>query len=263
MSEPPSAKNSRRASLEIATHTTLPHAVRWIATGERFLSPEDSAAVRDDPDIEPEQFETARRELLLALRHGAVRARGSSQITPLDVMAEDGYGPLGGYSALGDPDWDELIPQHRETLANVLDPIPVALWNEYYVLWRIGELGYYDDHWEVRIRKITVPADQLLGTFQTGRLGMQQPSKTNRPAERQIHPKEVDSLLKLAIGIAVAQYGYDPRVARSRAVPDIVSDLDDLGIRMDPDTIRKHLRKAAELLPSEALPGDKTNSPKR
>lgn len=64
-----------------------------------------------------------------------------------------------------------------------------------------------------------------------------------------LHPKERDSLLKLVIGMAMGGYSYDPRSSRSDIVGEIESDLDNLGVHLDADTIRKYLRQGAELLP--------------
>jgi hypothetical protein len=72
------------------------------------------------------------------------------------------------------------------------------------------------------------------------------------------HPKGVDvreleSLRKLAIGMAVAGYKYNPTDKRSDKIADIVGDLEKLAIPLDRDTVRKHLKAAAEVLPQDVL----------
>ena len=64
-------------------------------------------------------------------------------------------------------------------------------------------------------------------------------------------PRERESMLKLIIGMAVAGYRFDPKLKRSDSVPEIVNDLEKLGVPLDPDTVRKYLREGAELLPPE------------
>jgi hypothetical protein len=64
-----------------------------------------------------------------------------------------------------------------------------------------------------------------------------------------LHGKERESVLKLIIGMAVGGYGYDPRRGRSDVVAIITSDLAKAGIALDPDTVRKWIKQAAELLP--------------
>lgn len=63
--------------------------------------------------------------------------------------------------------------------------------------------------------------------------------------------KERQTLLKLIIGMAVGGYGYDPKSMRSGNFAEIASDLNKLGLSLDEDTIRKWLRSAADVLPTE------------
>ncbi len=70
--------------------------------------------------------------------------------------------------------------------------------------------------------------------------------------EKPLGTRERDTLLRLIIGMAVSGYGYNPRAIRSDTVTEIVSDLDKQGLHLDPDTVRKWLRVAAESLPPES-----------
>lgn len=76
------------------------------------------------------------------------------------------------------------------------------------------------------------------------------------PPQAQLGARERDSLLKMIIGMAVEQYGYDPRASRNDATAQIAGDLAELGISLDQDTVRKYLKEAAELLPQDALDED-------
>jgi hypothetical protein len=69
--------------------------------------------------------------------------------------------------------------------------------------------------------------------------------------DRPLHTKERDSLLKIAIGLAVRGYGYDPAENRSPAVNQMIDDMADAGISLSVDTLRKFLRAGSEFLPSE------------
>lgn len=71
------------------------------------------------------------------------------------------------------------------------------------------------------------------------------------PIDKALGTRERGSLLKLAIGLAMAGYKYNPQSKRSDAVPDIVGDLERLGIPLDAETIRKYLREGAEMLPGD------------
>lgn len=67
----------------------------------------------------------------------------------------------------------------------------------------------------------------------------------------ELKTREKGTLLKLVIGIAVEQYGYDQDVSRGEAVKNIASDLERVGLSLDRKTIRKWLTEAAELLPRD------------
>ena len=66
---------------------------------------------------------------------------------------------------------------------------------------------------------------------------------------KELGTRERETLLKIIIGMAIKGYGYDPHIKRGDAVPEIVSDLDALGIGVSDDTVRKHLKAAVQLLP--------------
>ena len=60
--------------------------------------------------------------------------------------------------------------------------------------------------------------------------------------------REQKSLLRLATGMAIRKYGFDPRATRSRATAAIAGDLKLAGVRLDEGTVLKFLRQGAELL---------------
>lgn len=66
-----------------------------------------------------------------------------------------------------------------------------------------------------------------------------------------LHPKEKESLLKLVIVLAKEAYRYNPEDKKSPVSGEIAEAADGLGISIDPDTVRKWLKEAAELLPRE------------
>ena len=70
------------------------------------------------------------------------------------------------------------------------------------------------------------------------------------------NPKAVTSLLKMVITMAVKGYGYDPLSSRSQTPTEIVSDIEQLGLSLDADTVRKWLKEGAELIDQEVLRKD-------
>lgn len=61
------------------------------------------------------------------------------------------------------------------------------------------------------------------------------------------HTREKSTLLKLVLGMAKAQYAYDPSQRKSSATSQICDDLDHAGLSLSPKTIRKILKEAAEM----------------
>jgi hypothetical protein len=61
---------------------------------------------------------------------------------------------------------------------------------------------------------------------------------------------ERETLLKILLGMAIAAYQFDPAAKRNAATGSnrgsIATDLEDLGLTVDPDTIRKYLAEAVE-----------------
>ncbi len=52
--------------------------------------------------------------------------------------------------------------------------------------------------------------------------------------------------------MAIKGYAYDPKAKRSDVAQTIADDLASLGIPLDPDTVRKWLKEALEIVPTEA-----------
>lgn len=75
-----------------------------------------------------------------------------------------------------------------------------------------------------------------------------------RPQKKQTGQREADTLRKLVIGLAMVAYGYDPKAVRSEVAAEIVSDLQKRGLTVSDDTVRKHLKECAELLPPPEAP---------
>lgn len=69
--------------------------------------------------------------------------------------------------------------------------------------------------------------------------------------DKPLAKKERESLLKLVIGMAIEGYRYNPAELRNAATSEICKDLDTVGVGLDPDTVRKFLHEAAEMLPKD------------
>jgi len=87
------------------------------------------------------------------------------------------------------------------------------------------------------------------GTAQEALARLQSEFESAKLAAKGLGARERESLLRLVIGMAVKGYGYDPAQRRSDKLPEIVGDLEKVGVPLDADTVRKWLKEAAELLP--------------
>lgn len=68
--------------------------------------------------------------------------------------------------------------------------------------------------------------------------------------------RERESLLRIIIGMAVKKYNFKRVALRNPATGRIASDLQEVGLPLDEDTIRKYLAEAKELLSDGLTEGD-------
>jgi len=65
-------------------------------------------------------------------------------------------------------------------------------------------------------------------------------------AKRDVTGKARSSLLKIVLGLAIADLGYDPKAAKSPTAAEIAKLLGGVGIEIEADTVRKYLAEAAD-----------------
>lgn len=61
--------------------------------------------------------------------------------------------------------------------------------------------------------------------------------------------KEINSLLRMIMGMAKDCYGYDPTVKKGTVTSDIVKAVSAIGLTIDDGTVLKWLKEGAEILP--------------
>jgi hypothetical protein len=88
----------------------------------------------------------------------------------------------------------------------------------------------------------------VLGIGKKSKLG-----RSNAADDKLLDPRERSTMLKLIIALAVNGYGYDPKAERSTIPSEIESDMNLLGVGINLETIRKHLRSGSALLDDEVL----------
>jgi hypothetical protein len=75
------------------------------------------------------------------------------------------------------------------------------------------------------------------------------PAKAKAMTVQPLAARERESMLKLIIGMAIKGYRYDPKAKRNDSVREITDDLEECGVALSDDTIRKYLTEGAELVP--------------
>ena len=68
-------------------------------------------------------------------------------------------------------------------------------------------------------------------------------------AAKGLSTRERNSLLKIVLGMAMACYKHDPRASRMKTAGLISDELEQVGLSVSDDTIRKYLSEAAEFAP--------------
>lgn len=76
-------------------------------------------------------------------------------------------------------------------------------------------------------------------------------AKRGEQAEKPLGTSERNQLLKMVLGMAIDSYGYDPVAKKNEATKQIADDLAKLAIGIDPDTVRKYLKEAANTVTYE------------
>jgi len=80
----------------------------------------------------------------------------------------------------------------------------------------------------------------------------EKPPLSEAIAEPTLGDTERQTFLKIILGMAIEQYGYEPGAARNKAVSAIREDLAGVGLDVTDDTIRAKLKDAVD----RVLPGD-------
>jgi hypothetical protein len=104
--------------------------------------------------------------------------------------------------------------------------------------------------------ELDVPEQLLAAADKYHSLGIGKKSKlgrANAADDKALDPRERSTMLKMIITMAVKGYGYNPKAERSTIPTEIESDMNLLGVGINLETIRKHLRNGAALLDDEAL----------
>ena len=104
--------------------------------------------------------------------------------------------------------------------------------------------------------ELDVPEQLLAAADKYHVLGIGKKSKlgrSNAADEKPLDPRERSTMLKMIIAMAMKGYRYEPKAERSTIPSEIESDMNLLGVGINLETIRKHLRNGSALLDDEVL----------
>ena len=140
---------------------------------------------------------------------------------------------------------DRIYPVERSkrNYANYIHPLPDDYINDNPL-----EYVYFAHDIKVNKSDLIVYCDDLIKLFPKESPCFEKSPKTSSPKE---NPKANESLMKMVLAMAIKGYCFNPDDKKSKTPAEIVADVQELGISIDADTVRKWLKEAAALLPRD------------
>lgn len=111
-----------------------------------------------------------------------------------------------------------------------------------------GKIKSGKRRWEMESDQDRIVSLERQIAFLKGETGQE---STQKRTVKPLHVKERETLQKMIIGMAIKGYSYDPKASKNTSIQEIADDLASLGLSLDPDTIRKWVKEAAEILPRD------------
>lgn len=111
-----------------------------------------------------------------------------------------------------------------------------------------GKIKSGKRRWEMESDQDRIVSLERQIAFLKGETGQE---STQKRTVKPLHVKERETLQKMIIGMAIKGYSYDPKASKNTSIQEIADDLASLGISLDPDTVRKWVKEAAEILPRD------------
>lgn len=150
-------------------------------------------------------------------------------------------------------DWKTLFDQQSGLIDSVrkevADERAKRLAEQQDYVNKLKETGEHIEKQSAEWKALVQQKDELLDLLEA-RIAELEREPAKQPQSKELAPRERESLLKLVIGMAMGWYGYDPKAARHSQTAVIASDLERAGLSLDPDTVRRYLNEAKQLLPS-------------
>jgi hypothetical protein len=135
-------------------------------------------------------------------------------------------------------DWKSLFDQKADLARRLEKSLESEKEFNKEISKRIGEIKPATDNMRHRLIEGEKRINELECQLETA-------ANTNQSAAS----RERQTLLKLVLGMAIKGYAHNPDAARTSTAAEISGDLEQLGISVSDDTIRKYLTEAKEHLP--------------
>ena len=136
------------------------------------------------------------------------------------------------------------MSRHRETIRRKFDPHDMKRRPDLILLREWIEAVKLDVHPEF-LAILPDPSSQH---------GQEATTQTSTKDSEQLDSREKASMAKLIAAMAIDCYGYDPKAKRSNIPNEIEGIANRLGLELSSGTIRKYLKKGAELIPEDWEP---------
>ncbi|MBW9336230.1 hypothetical protein FEE59_22185 [Herbaspirillum sp. RU 5E] len=169
--------------------------------------------------------------------------------TPYDLLQMSGdivslekeYSALSGYLPLPHPNYAETVVSDGVNFFQLIEH-PDLNWGEAHALPELPRSAVL----VVRITEL-----QKLMNDGPGEPAPATRTRTEhlepQPLASELGKRERETLLKIILGMAIKGYAYDPDIQKSSVSKEIAKDLEELGMPIDDDTVRKHLKRAKDI----------------
>lgn len=127
------------------------------------------------------------------------------------------------------------------------------------IILRGGTVG----SWKVQYEALQKHHDELLDTNSKNvqvneeliqrlkELQQEARSSSKKPVSSAQNPKAYNSLMKILLAIAVKKFRHNPAASKNSSTNNIVSAVEELGMKINEETVRKWLKDAADTLDGE------------
>jgi hypothetical protein len=229
-------------------YISVPEAAKLVCTSEYFLGKLEDISDLNEDDFYGEKLDKALAPHIEKMIPRFLSA-GLNQTLPVITLkrhSDESFIPEETYINLAElEEWldergmylesqvsDKFYKNHGELLSVAIEAIETEKFRQ--------------DNTDSKVKRET-NLDEVIHKQKIDALKEERIKLENQP----INSKAKNSLLTIIFAIAVKKYHHDPTAAQNSSTAKIRSTVEELGLSIDDDTIRKWLRQAADALDGE------------